>query len=753
MAKDVTLTIDGTQVTVPEGTLIVEAAKQIELEIPVYCYHPKMGPAGLCRICLVDVEKMGKLQIACNTTVAEGMVVNTMNERSMDGRRAVLEFLLKNHPLDCPICDKGGECDLQDYSMAFGQGFSRLADPKEKKPKAVELGPTIVLDEERCIVCQRCVRFDQIITQESVLRTEDRGAHTIIATATGEPYKTDFTGNVTELCPVGALTSRTYRFKSRPWDNHRTRTSCTQCSVGCQMNLDQRLEIPLRTMSVPEDDPISDGWLCDRGRYNIGFYKSDDRITSPLFRSGDEWMQIGWDDALAMWATAIKDAIAAQGVDAVAALGGGRLLNEEAYLLATTHRALGIENLDWRTGRQRTASPGPFGGTFVDLENAQAIVVVGRPPSQIAPVMDLRIRKAVARNGAALISAGSYAARSFVDERHVATLEEARSALPGVERIAFVWDGIDPLGTGLDAWMQALRGAGKTVYGFIPGETPNARGAAAMGMTPTSAQRNTRTILEGMRDGKVRVLSVFGANPMLHYPDSALLEAAFEKTGADKPFVVVSDLFFTQTAAHASLVLPAKGAHEKDGTFTNAIGDVVDVMAGLRAPEGTLSDLEILVGLADTLGVTLPTPETIIAAARELAREADVSTFGDLAAFEQQSHPSAGEGLRLAVGTAIFAGGGTVVHDQRIADLRARPTATFDEATAAAHGLEPGDRIDLHSGKALLKDLEVVLDKQALPNVIGIVDGLPSARANDVVTGAPADIAAVRKARVPVGAA
>jgi NADH dehydrogenase/NADH:ubiquinone oxidoreductase subunit G len=213
----VTVTIDGIDVQVPKDTLLVEAAKLIHRDIPVYCYHEKLGPAGLCRICLVEIDGMPKLQIACNTPVADGMKVHTTNPRVDDGRRAILEFFLLNHPLDCPICDKGGECDLQDYAMAYGQGASRMVESKLPKPKAVDLGPTIVLDEERCIVCQRCVRFDDIITREQSLRTDDRGAHVIIATATGKPYVSDFTGNVTELCPVGALTSKTYRFRSRPW--------------------------------------------------------------------------------------------------------------------------------------------------------------------------------------------------------------------------------------------------------------------------------------------------------------------------------------------------------------------------------------------------------------------------------------------------------------------------------------------------------------------------------------------------------
>ena len=310
----VTVTIDGIDVQVPKDTLLVEAAKLIHRDIPVYCYHEKLGPAGLCRICLVEIDGQPKLQIACNTPVADGMKVHTTNPRVDDGRRAILEFFLLNHPLDCPICDKGGECDLQDYAMAYGQGASRMVESKLPKPKAVDLGPTIVLDEERCIVCQRCVRFDDIITREQSLRTDDRGAHVIIATATGKPYVSDFTGNVTELCPVGALTSKTYRFRSRPWDNHRTTTSCTQCAVGCRMHVDERANTLLRTMSVPEDDAISDSWLCDRGRYNVGFVADERRLTQPLLKRDGAWVQIDWPDAIALWAEQLKKAGSNAGV-------------------------------------------------------------------------------------------------------------------------------------------------------------------------------------------------------------------------------------------------------------------------------------------------------------------------------------------------------------------------------------------------------------------------------------------------------
>ncbi len=328
-AEMVHITIDGVPVTVPKGTLLVEAAKTIKQQIPIYCYHTKLGPAGLCRICLVEIEGMPKLQIACNTAATDGMVVRTSGEPVEAARAAVLELFLVNHPLDCPICDKGGECDLQDYAMAYARGTSDVADPKLAKPKAVDLGPTIVLDEERCIVCQRCVRFDDIIADERQLVVKDRGARDIIATATGVEYRHNFTGNVTEICPVGALTSKTYRFKSRPWDLNRTQTTCTQCAVGCQQYADVRHGTLLRTMLV-EDDAISDGWLCDRGRYNIGFYESPDRITQPLYRKDGGFVQIGWDDACILWAKAIREAIAARGPASVGAIGGGRLTNEES---------------------------------------------------------------------------------------------------------------------------------------------------------------------------------------------------------------------------------------------------------------------------------------------------------------------------------------------------------------------------------------------------------------------------------------
>ena len=661
--KMATVTIDGAKVTVPAGTLLVEAAKHVDKDIPVYCYHTKLGPAGLCRICLVEIAGMPKLQIACNTAVTDGMEVSTQSDKALEGRRAVLEVFLLNHPLDCPICDKGGECDLQDFSMAYGQGASRLADPKLSKPKAVDLGPTIVLDEERCILCLRCVRFDDIITRERSLRTEDRGARAIIATATGMPYRSHFTGNVTELCPVGALTSKTYRFKARPWDLHRTQTSCLQCSVGCRMFVDARHNVPLRTMSV-HDDPISDGWLCDRGRYNIAFYDDERRIASPLYRDrSGEQSQLAWDDAISSWADSIRSTIQKHGAGAVGVIGGGRLLNEEAWLLQHVFRSLGIENVDWRAGRQRQASPGEFGGSLADLENAQAIVSLRRPLSRTAPIADLRIRKAVQHKGARLLTIGEVAADAAVPETRVRGFEQLEDALPAdAERIAFVWGGVrKDTGDALQRMLARL--AGKAASVFLPGEQSNSRGAEAMGCVPKNGGLDTRGMLEAVRDGKLRSLAVLGANLLESFPDRVLVEEALAKL----EFVVVVDLFPTATAKAARLVLPACGPFEKTGTTTNLVGERLMVDAGIAPPEGARSDLEILVMLADALGVRIPEASAIEAAV----------------AASLSASPHAG-----LVNDALFRGSESGSHLDRNEVFTGYGTSAFDVPFIAVRGAE-----------------------------------------------------------------
>ena len=746
---NVLLTIDGMPVSVPKGTLLVEAAKRVRKEIPVYCYHTKLGPAGLCRVCLVEIEGMPKLQIACNTVVTDGMVVHTYNDKVNDGRRAILEFLLVNHPLDCPICDKGGECDLQDYAMAYGPGASRMAEPKGVKPKAVDLGPTIVLDEERCVVCQRCVRFDDLITRERSLVVKNRGHNDIIATATGEPYRSNYSGNVTELCPVGALTSKTYRFKSRPWDLKRTRTTCTQCSVGCQMYVDVRHEQVLRTMSVPEDDHLSDGWLCDRGRYNIGFYTDERRLLAPLHRDGDRFVQIEWSEALQLWADGLRSALS-HGTAAVAVLGGGRLLNEEAFALQHLFRSRGIKALDWRGGRQRQATPGKHGGSYLDLERANAIVVVGQTPWETAPIMDLRIRKAVLRHGAQLIVVASHGAPAAVPALTVETVAEAFAALPPqCAHVALVWDGVDA-NAGAELFGAVPQSVEFTTY--IAGEQGNARGAEAMGMhpkfgpgyAPVDGGPSFAELVRAGRESGVRALSILGANPLLHYPDRiALLEML-----AGVPFVVVSELFMTETAQRANLILPALGSFEKHGTTLASTGERLAVGRALHPPPGPRSDLEMLAGLAERLGTALPPAREIEDhVARAASRDAGALQLGDAAWCGEAVASDRGTGAyRVAIQSRIFSGGGTLAFDARLDALEPLPEAAFSAEDARALGVETGDYVDLECEGRTMHDLLVEVREHLPRGVVALIGGLADAPANALGERCRAGVVNVRKA-------
>jgi NADH-quinone oxidoreductase subunit G len=615
--------------------------------------------------------------------------------------------------------------------MAYGQSASRLADPKAKKPKAIDLGPTIVLDDERCIVCQRCSRFDEIITHERSLVVKDRGARDVIATASGEPYRSQFSGNVTELCPVGALTSKTYRFKSRPWDNRRTATTCFDCSVGCKQNVDVRHGMIQRTMSAPHDDAVSDGWLCDRGRYNIGFYDDPRRVTSPLFRVGSEFVQIAWDDAIEMIAKKMRDAIAGAGAQSVGVLGGAGMTNEEIVLLAEICDGLGIGNRDWRTGRQRQASPGALGGTYADLERAQLIVAIGRPPSQTAPVMDLRIRKAVARGGATYVVVGDHAPGSFVHAAHLGHLADVGPLLEGVERVAFVWDGIDPEGAHAAELIEALVAKGTTVHTFVPGEFANARGAEALGLMPQAGALDAAGIVDAALGGKLRVLALFGADPMLTHPAGPTAIAdALEHV----EFVVATDLFLTQTTALANLVLPVRGAFEKAGHAFDLTGGTSELDIAQFPPDGPLADGDVLVALATELGITVSAPQELIA--RAMTLPPSPYTFADprLAGAAKSAVANEKADLTIAIAASVFAGGGASYFDARFAPQRPTPSAIVHPQTAGAT-LEAGSLVDLVAGEQRARDLVVVYDEDVPPGVVVVYDGLPEAPVNAFASG------------------
>ena len=400
----VTFTIDGREVTAPENSMLIDGAKYGDVEIPYFCYAPKLGQAiGACRMCLVEIEGIPKLQTACSTPVKDGMVVNTQTERVREGQQAVVEFLLINHPLDCPVCDKGGECPLQDITMGWGAGTSRFIEPKRHFRKPLELSPLIAIDRERCIICYRCVRFSQEVSEDYQLVLLERSSDTLVGTFDGHPYVAPFTGNITELCPVGALTSNPYRFRARPWDAENAGSLCTLCPAQCNVTFTVRDERVMRVMARDHAE-VDDGWLCDKGRYAFQSIHVDERITAPMVREGGELRTVSWERALEEAASGLSRARSQ-----AAALAGGGASNEEGFLLGRLLReGLDSPHLDSRAAtdlsldlERALAAPG-LQATVSDLEFAHAVLVLDSDPVDDAPILDLRIRKGVRRQGVKL---------------------------------------------------------------------------------------------------------------------------------------------------------------------------------------------------------------------------------------------------------------------------------------------------------------------------------------------------------------
>ncbi len=414
--KIIKLTIDGREVEAVEGTMLVDAAKQGDVEIPFFCYEPKLGePVGACRMCLVEIEGIPKLQTSCSTAVRDGMVVNTQVDRVVEAQNAVIEFLLVNHPLDCPVCDKGGECPLQDYTFGWGKGRSRVIEPKRHFVKPLALSPLIAIDRERCILCYRCVRFSQEIAEDWQLIFTERGAHTFVGTHDGHPYVAPFSGNIVELCPVGALTSQPYRFRARPWDIEGAGGICTLCPSQCNVEFTVRDDKVVRVLAR-ENPGVDDGWLCDKGRFAYQAIHVDERITTPLVRDTDgELKAAAWEEAL----TAAGAIAGHRG--RVAALVGGQATNEEAFLLGRILReGLASHDIDSRfiptsspeqvpieLGTTRALAAPALQASVPDIEFAHTVLVLGTEPLDDSPILDLRIRKGVRRNGVKLAIASA----------------------------------------------------------------------------------------------------------------------------------------------------------------------------------------------------------------------------------------------------------------------------------------------------------------------------------------------------------
>ncbi len=505
--KVITFEIDGRQVQAPEGTMLVDAAKHGDVEIPYFCYEPKLGqPVGACRMCLVEIEGIPKLQTSCSTPVRDGMVVNTTSDRVKHAQNAIVEFLLVNHPLDCPVCDKGGECPLQDISFGWGDGRSRMIEPKRHFKKPLELSPLVAIDRERCILCYRCVRFSQEVAEDHQLVFLDRGDHTFVGTHDGRPYVAPFSGNIIELCPVGALTSTAYRFRARPWDIEDAGTVCPGCAAQCNVTLTLRDDARVVRVLSRENDEVDDGWICDKGRFGYQSFRSAERITAPLVRDGGFLREVSWERALGEAATALKKA-----GSETAAIVGGQATNEEGFLVQRLLRdGLGSPHVDSRAagalsgGHARALARVGLGAKVSDIDHADAILVLDVEPVDEAPILDLRVRKAVRRNGAKLVVAS--ARPSTLDANATAALRFAPGA--GAAAVVALAAALgSPRASSLDLGDLAQR-AGAT-EGFRPGSSPlpqNGSSSNAAGVAP-AGEESVRAAAEVLEDaGDVVVL-------------------------------------------------------------------------------------------------------------------------------------------------------------------------------------------------------------------------------------------------------
>ena len=615
--------------------MLVDGAMYGDVEIPVFCYEPKLGqPVGACRMCLVEIEGIPKLQTACSTPVKDGMTVHTQTQRVHEAQRAVVEFLLVNHPLDCPVCDKGGECPLQDITYGWGPGTSRFVEPKRHFKKPLELSPLIAIDRERCILCYRCVRFSQEVSEDYQLILLERGAHSFVGTFDGHPYVAPFSGNIIELCPVGALTSRTYRFRARPWDIETGGTICTMCPAQCNVSVTVRDERAMRVLARDHDD-VDDGWLCDKGRFAYQSVHSDDRIVEPLVREGTELMPASWDKAIAAAATALKKAGAR-----TAALAGGETSNEEAFLLAELLRdRLGSGNLSARpagdlpAATARALADPALQASVPDLEFAHAVLLLDCDPIDDAPVWDLRIRKGHRRRGVKIAVAS--ARPTALDPSATAILRHAPGAgeallvaldaalsgdkgnLGGAATAAgtnaqsvrdlldFLKDAGEDLvivygerrltAQGAAALLNVASrlGLGRPGAGLL--ELPasaNARGireagfAAGLGAGYAALEnpgRDALGIAEGLATGELSTVWLHHTDPLRTDPRRALWESALHTAQT----VIAVDTVLTDTIReHADVVFPGEAYPEKEGTLVHPDGRVQRLRPAIARPRG-----------------------------------------------------------------------------------------------------------------------------------------------------------------------
>jgi NADH-quinone oxidoreductase chain G len=774
----VTLTIDDQEVTVPAGTLVVEAAKSIGIEIPTLCYYEKLIPLGGCRLCLVEIEKMRGLQPACTTRVREGMVVHTNTPEVIKTRKGMIEFLLTNHPLDCPVCDKGGECALQDWAFKYGATESRFIEEKRHKRKAYAISPLIIKDEERCILCRRCVRFLEEWADEAQLDYFGRGRLTRVDTFPGHPFDSVFSGNTVDICPVGALTSRVFRFQARSWELERTPSICPYCGVGCNITLDVKMN-KLRRIVARENAEVNDQWLCDKGRFGHAFVHSPNRLKTPLVRRGDKLEPATWQEALTLISQRLREIIKGSGPDSVGGIGSTRATNEANYLFQRFLRTVvGTNNVD-HIGRVPDGAK-PL-RSLAEIREADVIFLMGINPVEEAPMVELFIRRAMLTKGVKIITAnprrialnrygGPWLAykpgtevallnelaklqtpKSKIQNLNIEgmtgvpreTLRQAAEMLAQAERGFILYGPALARSANGEAILAALTNLALLTNSSGPyylAEDCNSLGALDMGVAPhlllgrqsitdgEALQRFSRRwsvelsseaglsvdeMLEAAIEGKLRALYVMESDPATLCPGG---KRALEELD----FLVVQDLFLTQTAQLADVVLPAASFAEVDGTFTNLTGRVQRLRGALRPPGQARPDDQILVELAKAMGCGFgyaSTAEVMAEVAKLASMDREQRTRdkgqGDLSFKSLEYQPPAGNNeypLALVTGRLLYDGGTRLGQSEIMRQLVPEPFVEINPADAEALGIADGATVTVASSRGELKLIAKVSD-------------------------------------------
>jgi NADH-quinone oxidoreductase subunit G len=677
----VTLSIDGREVSVPRGSTVLHAAQQLGIDIPTFCYSKKMDPLGACRMCLVSIEKAKGFPPSCATPVAPGMVVRTTTPEVQQTQKGMLEFLLINHPLDCPICDKGGECPLQNLTFKYGPGKSRYTEEKRHFVKHLPIGPQIVLDRERCIVCQLCVRFMEDVADDPQIVLMARGGKTEVNVFPDRPFDSPFAGNTIELCPVGALTSSKYRFRARPWDLKHSPSICPSCAVGCNVSVDTRRNEILR-LYARENLAVDDGWLCDFGRFGtLDRLRAGEQVTSPMVRRDGVLVETSWDEAL--------DA-AAEGLDrarhtGVAALAGPRSPNEELYLLGRIFRA-NLRSADVAVPGGSSAPTALLGGAAIaDLEAADRILLIDADPKARQHVLDLRIRKQIKRrqvpvsilaNEATALDLRAAAIGPF-DAAHpaetirqlIALLDDPSATAPeavktvaatlrGSSRGLVVYDerllsgdaGQDTLAALMALSAKLGTADGAPTRPLALARAANSRGAAEMGaqgawmvggveqgtgdvqarlgqvwgaQPVNGVGRSRGDIFEAARQGAVRGLFFLDYDPILEGEEEA------HAVLARAPFLVVQAARTSPVFQYANVVFPNTAFAETAGTFTNTEGRVQRLRSSVVASTYVREGWQVLADLGLRLGGAFGY-RTVEDVTQEIARVSGLDSWAEI---------------------------------------------------------------------------------------------------------------------------